>query len=106
MSALLLFGDTERSAAMRHEVPAAIIDPFLFVELGGRKVVLTSELERERIGAALPGAELLDMFSLGGRERIEEGMSFELAETEAIVRALRQLDVTDTYVPGDFPVLI
>ena len=106
MSALLLFGDTERSAAMRHEVPAAIIDPFLFVELDGRKVVLTSELERERIGAVLPGAELLDLFSLGVRERIEEGMSFELAETEAIVRALRQLEVTDTYVPGDFPVLI
>jgi hypothetical protein len=27
MSALLLYGDTERSAALRHEIPIAIIDP-------------------------------------------------------------------------------
>ena len=71
MTALLLFGDTERSAAMRHEVPAAIIDPFLFIELDGRKVVLTSELERERIGAVLPGAELLDLFKFGYRDLLE-----------------------------------
>jgi Xaa-Pro aminopeptidase len=34
MADLLLYGDTERSAAMRHEVPAAIIDPLTFIELG------------------------------------------------------------------------
>lgn len=37
MTTLLLFGDTERSPAMRHEVPTAIIDPFMFAELDGRK---------------------------------------------------------------------
>lgn len=47
MSALLLFGDTERSAALRHEIPLAIIDPLLFAEVGGRRVVLTSMLERD-----------------------------------------------------------
>lgn len=34
--ALLLFSDSERSPAMRHEVPVAIGDPFLFVEVDGR----------------------------------------------------------------------
>jgi hypothetical protein len=44
MPGLLLFGDTERSAAMRHEIPLAIIDSLLFAEVDGRRVVLTSRL--------------------------------------------------------------
>ena len=34
--ALLIYGDTERNAALRHELPIAIGDPFLFgvVEAG------------------------------------------------------------------------
>lgn len=42
MRGLLLFGDTVRSAALRHEIPIAIIDPFLFAEVDGRQYVLTS----------------------------------------------------------------
>jgi Xaa-Pro aminopeptidase len=36
MAALLLYGDTERSPALRHEVPVAIGDGLLFAEVGGR----------------------------------------------------------------------
>ena len=46
MTALLLFGDTERSPALRHELPLAIGDPLLFVESGERRIVLTSHLEK------------------------------------------------------------
>ena len=42
MPALLLWGDTVRSAAVRHEIPLAIISPVLFAEVDGRPVVLTS----------------------------------------------------------------
>ena len=48
---VLLYGDTERSAALRHEIPLAIGDPFLYVEVDGRRVVLTNALERDRIAA-------------------------------------------------------
>jgi Xaa-Pro aminopeptidase len=106
MAALLLYGDTERSPAMRHEVPLAILDPVMFVEVDGRKVVLTSRLERDRIGDALPDAELLDVFSFGIRELIEEGMSRAPADAEVVLRALQGLGVQDAYVPADFPVLI
>jgi Xaa-Pro aminopeptidase len=106
MTALLLYGDTERSSAMRHEVPAMIIDPFMFVEVDGRKVVLTSDLERDRIARALPRAELLDVFALGFLELIKDGLSYERAEAEVVLRALRRLEISDTYVPGTFPVLI
>ena len=29
MAALMLYGSTDHSAALRHEVPVAILDPFL-----------------------------------------------------------------------------
>ena len=54
---ILLYGDTVRSAAMRHEVPLEIIDPFLLVA-DERLRVLTSSLEGTRIAGVLPDAEL------------------------------------------------
>src|SRR4029453_344296 len=68
MSALLFYGDTQRSAALRHEIPLAIIDPLLFAEADGQKYVLTSFLEAERVKRALPGVELLDYFELGYKD--------------------------------------
>jgi Xaa-Pro aminopeptidase len=106
MPALLLFGDTERSAALRHEIPLAIIDPLMFVELDGRSVVLTSDLERARIKAALPDAELLDYFAFGMKELAEQGLTHAEAEREVAVRVLRHLGITDAVIPGDFPVAL
>jgi hypothetical protein len=65
MTGLLLYGDTERSPALRHEVPIPIGDPFLFAEVDGRQYVLTSRLEEHRVRRALPDAEGLDYFGLG-----------------------------------------
>ena len=42
MRGLLLYGDTVRAPALRHELPIAIIDPVLFAEVDGRRYVLTS----------------------------------------------------------------
>jgi hypothetical protein len=75
MSGLLLFGDTERSAALRHEIPLAIMDPVLFAEVDGRCVVLTSILEQERIMRALPGAEVLDLADCGMKDLVMRGWS-------------------------------
>ena len=47
-----LFGDTIRTAALRHEVPIGIIDPLLWAQLEDRTVILTSRLEQERIACA------------------------------------------------------
>ena len=38
MPALVLWGDTVRSAALRHELPLVVVDPFLLVDDGpGRR---------------------------------------------------------------------
>jgi Xaa-Pro aminopeptidase len=106
MTTLLLFGDTESSPAMRHEVPLAIGDPFMIADIDGRRAVLTSSLERSRIAAVLPDAELLDFIALGMRELIEEGHSRLEAQREVVARAVAQLGITAAVIPWDFPVAV
>jgi Xaa-Pro aminopeptidase len=103
MAALLLYGDTERSAALRHEIPIAIIDELLFAEVDGRRYVLTSHLESERIKRVLPDAELLDYFELGYKELVSGGMSLPDASREVEARAVREIGLEEAVVPGDFP---
>jgi Xaa-Pro aminopeptidase len=106
MSGLLLYGDTERSAALRHELPIAIGDPFLFAEVEGRQYVLTSHLEAARVKHALPDAELLDYFALGYKQLVEGGMSVAEAGREVEARAVQQLGLEEAIVPGDFPLAL
>ena len=106
MRGLLLFGDTERSAALRHEIPIAIIDPVLFAEVDGRHYVLTTALEHARVKRALPDAEVLDYFALGYKELVEGGMSFADAGREAEARAVQQIGIKEAIVPGDFPLAL
>ena len=106
MPALLLYGDTERSPAMRHEIPIAIGDGLLFAEVDGRRTILTSWLERDRIAAVLPDVQILDFVDLGMRALVEEGMTRLEAEREVVRRAVTQLGIAEAVVPGDFPVAI
>jgi Xaa-Pro aminopeptidase len=104
MPSLLLFGDTVRSAALRHEVPVAIIDPLMWVHGDGRPAILTSQLERQRIAAVLPEAELLDYFDFGMKELRERGLTHAAAEREVALRVVRHLGVDEAVVPGELPV--
>src|SRR5579884_288064 len=104
--ALLLYGDTERSPALRHEIPLWIGDPLLFAEVDGRRFVLASRLERERLHQALPGAEILDYFELGLRELVESGLERAEAERVVVSRAVAQIGVTAATVPAGFPVAL
>jgi Xaa-Pro aminopeptidase len=106
MSALLLFGDTERSPAIRHEVPVAIMDPLLFAESDGRKYVLTSWLERERVARVVPEAEILDFFAYGYKELVRDGRSYADAEREVAVRAVKEIGIGEAIVPGTFPLAL
>ena len=106
MTALLLWGDTVRSAALRHEIPLAIISPVLFAEVDGRPVVLTSWLERDRVTRALPDAEVLDFFDFGWKDLVAGGMSFAEADRETVARVVRRIGIEEAAVPGDFPLAL
>ena len=104
MTDVLIYGDTERSPEMRHEVPLAIIDPFLSIEHDGRQVVLTNSLERDRIAAVLPDALLMLGSDLGLLDLVEGGMSRAEAGLEVVSRAVAQVGVTHARVPGGMPI--
>ena len=57
----------------RHELPLAIVDPFLYIEAGGKRVALTNGIEEQRIAAAAPDVELLLPDALGRDELVAGG---------------------------------
>jgi Xaa-Pro aminopeptidase len=103
--ALLMFGDTDRSADMFHSLPLLLMDPFLLIEVDGRKVAVQSVIERDRI-LALGDVEVLDMTSLGLEELMRSGLGWVQADLELAVRACERLGITSAVVPPDFWVAI
>jgi Xaa-Pro aminopeptidase len=101
-----LFGATQLSAALRHEVPLTIIDPLMWAQVDGRPVILTTRLERDRIAAVLPEAEILDYYAFGMKEVREHGLAYAAAEREVVARVVHHLGLTEVVVPGEFPVAL
>jgi Xaa-Pro aminopeptidase len=88
---------------MRHEVPVAIPDAFLYAEQNGRRVAVVSSLEAERINAAEPGIEVITPESLGADEILAGGVPFDEMLLRVYARACRELEITSAAVPSTFP---
>src|SRR5829696_768825 len=93
MTDFLYYGDTERSAAMRHELPVPIGDPFLLGIVGGRLHVMTSSLERSRVAAAAPDAVLHDLTDLGLYDLLKTGIGSHELEMELASRSAKAMGV-------------
>jgi len=106
MSDVFLYSDTERSAAMRHEIPIAIGDPFGYAEVGGKTIILTSSLEQERIAAVRPEAELIEYADVGFHELLESGMARDQMMLEMISRAVGRMGLREALVDPDFPLAV
>jgi Xaa-Pro aminopeptidase len=103
MPAVLICGDTLRSPELRHEVPLGIGDPFLYLEVDGRRAVLTNVLEVDRIAQQAPELERLLGEQFGRDELIAQGLSYEQIDRELYVRAVHELGIAKAAVPPDFP---
>jgi Xaa-Pro aminopeptidase len=106
MATILLYGDTIRYPAVRHEVPLEIVDPLLVAVDEGRTAILTSSLEAARLAEALPAAQLLLVDELGFYELLAEGAPRDDAELEVALRAVRRWGIESAVVPGDLPVAL
>jgi Xaa-Pro aminopeptidase len=103
---LLIYGDTERSAALRHEVPIEIGDPFLYLESEDRRAVITNALEDARLARAAPSLERLLQETLGSDELVAQGLSRAEIDLELAVRATSALGIREAVVPSEFPVAL
>jgi Xaa-Pro aminopeptidase len=100
---VLILGDSTRSPEMRHEVPVAIPDPFLYAEASGRRVVVISSLEAQRVSETAPELEVIVLDALGIDELLADGMHRDEAELNIYARACRELGITEAVVPPTFP---
>jgi Xaa-Pro aminopeptidase len=103
---VLIYADSLRSPEMRHEVPIAIPDPFLYVERNGTKRVLASSFELDRIKAVAPELEVSAPEEFGLDELYAQGLTREEVELELALRAMRGFGVEAAVVPATFPLLL
>jgi Xaa-Pro aminopeptidase len=106
MPGVLICGDTMRSPELRHEVPLGIGDPFLYLEVDGRRAVVTNVLEVDRIAMQAPDLERILGEELGIDELIAQGIPRPLIEREIFVRAVQRLGIGEAVVPPDFPLAV
>src|SRR5215212_6903133 len=102
---VLIYGDSIRTPALRHEVPVAIGDPLLYLESNGTRAVTASALERPRLEEA-GGLELIGLEELGWDELIASGRPRWDAELEIAARAVEKLGLSAADVPAEFPVAL
>jgi Xaa-Pro aminopeptidase len=102
----LFYGDTERSAAMRHELPVAIGDPFLLGIVDGRLHAMTNSLERDRVAAWAPHAQLHDIDNLGFAELRESGMDHDEVRLELASRAAAAMGVREAVCDPELAVAV
>jgi Xaa-Pro aminopeptidase len=100
---VLILADSTRSPEMRHEVPVAIPDSFLYAERDGRRAVVVSSLEAKRIAEADPGLEVIPLESLGVDELLASGTKPSEVGLQAYARACRELGISSASVPPTFP---
>ncbi|HEY9456499.1 MAG TPA: hypothetical protein VIQ56_01215, partial [Gaiella sp.] len=106
MTDLLIVGDTERCMELRHELPLRIGDPFLYAEIGARRVAVVWSVEGDRIAIVDPSVEIVPSESISVDDLVAAGVDYYEIEPAQTMRAVRALGITRARVPFDFPVRI
>jgi Xaa-Pro aminopeptidase len=102
---VLIFGDTARSPQLRHEVPLTIVDPFFYLERGGKQTVVIGAMEMPRIREVAPQLELLAPEEFGSDDLVAAGAgSGEEIQLEVAVRACKRMGIERATVPTTFPI--
>jgi Xaa-Pro aminopeptidase len=103
MPDVLIYSDSIRSADMRHAVPLAVPDPFLYAEANGSRHVFSNSMEAARLrGLGLFEVHISEEF--GVDELVEEGLTMRQTLAELAVRYVKSLGPTRFTVPENFPV--
>ena len=103
MTDVLIVADSMRSAELRHEVPLAVPDPFLYAQVGDRRLVAVSSFEKGRIDDLGTDLEVHPLEDFDYESLLREGLRSHELWPELWLRAARQFRVTDAVVPATFP---
>jgi len=100
---VLIIADTIRSPELRHEVPLAAPDPFLYAEVGGKRSVVVSSLEAGRITDLGTDLEVLTYEDAGIDQLLKRDLDTYALNRELYLGACRQLGLEAATTPGGFP---
>ena len=103
MTDVLIVGDSMRSSELRHEVPIAIPDSFLYAETGGKRLVAVSSFEKGRIDDLGTDLEVHTLEEFGYDELIKRGLPNDRFWAEVWLGAARGFGISDAIVPAGFP---
>jgi Xaa-Pro aminopeptidase len=99
---VLIYADTVRSPELRHEVPLAIYDPFIYGEHDGVRHVLIHAVEAKLLGGL--GLELHGPDEYDADELVARGIPRHERSLELCARAVRAWEIESAVVPWSFPV--
>ncbi len=103
MAEILMYSDSIRSADMRHAVPLAVPDPFLYAESNGSRHVFSSSMEATRLRElGLFDVHVAEEFGID--ELIEQGLDWRELRAQLALREVRSLEPKRFAVPENFPV--
>jgi Xaa-Pro aminopeptidase len=98
---VLIHADTIRSPELRHEVPVAVPDPFLYLERNGSKLAMVSSFEVDRLREV--GVEAHPYEAFGWDDLVGKGIPREEVDLELAARAVKEWGVSSAAVPSTFP---
>ena len=101
--AVLIFGDSFRSADMRHAVPLGVPDPFLYAEQNGSRYVFANSMEATRLRElGLFDVHVHEEFGIDAL--IEAGLPRREIAAQLALRSVQSLGPKRFAVPDEFPV--
>jgi Xaa-Pro aminopeptidase len=103
MPDVLIFADSIRSAELRHEVPLAIPERFLYVERDGERHVVLNSYEIDRLQALGTDLRAHPLEEFGIDELYNRGLSRKEVNLELKLAAVRRFGLETAVVPPDFP---
>src|ERR671937_2969218 len=101
---VLMLADSVRDPDLFFATGISVVDPFVYVEADGKRVIVTSEIEAD---AARRNSRATDVWlgpSFGARELIAGGMPWDDAQLEVLGRIVAELGMDEVVVPPSFPV--
>jgi Xaa-Pro aminopeptidase len=101
---VLIYADSMSNAAMRHEVPVPVPDPFLYIERNGDRHAVVTSFEISRLKPLGITAHPYEEY--GYDELLAQGLPRREVVLQALERAVEQLGLKEAVVPSDFPLLL
>ena len=100
MTDVLIVGDTERCSELRHELPLRIGDPFIYAEIGDRRIAVVWSIEGDRIAVVDPTVEIVPVETISIDDLIAAGVDYYEVTPTQVVRAVQSLGIAKRACPS------